>query len=156
MNLSYSEHGSKIAIQIIGSVRESSRSSDDYLMLQVQNRDNMTINETKMLEIDRSSYERHVVNFDFYPEALTKALNLTLTMKTSVKSSIAFQLIVDSNAIEPEIGVISAAIILIFLNILIGTEVMFTMNLITLIFFFKMLYCMFVACIFLFCFVFEF
>lgn len=84
----------------------------------------MNINEVKIFEIDHSSSEVRAITFDFYPEESSlQTLNLTLTMATNIESTITFQLILDANAIEPHIGVISAAIILIFLNVLIGAEV---------------------------------
>lgn len=76
-----------------------------------------------MYEINRSIDQTESMTIDFYPEAASQALNLTLTMGSNVENGIAFQLIVDANAIVPEIGVISAALILIFFNILIGAEV---------------------------------
>lgn len=124
LNLSYSDHNSRISVHVFGSFRETANLNGEYLILNIQNRDKMNINEVKIFEIFDSSYEVNAITFDFYPEALSsKPLNLTLTMGTNVANAIAFQLTVDSNAIVPEIGVISAAIILIFLNVLIGTEV---------------------------------
>ena len=124
LNLSYSDFGSKMSVCVVGSFRETSSLTGDFLIINVQNRDNLDTNAVKIFEIDHSSHEISTTTFDFYPEALSsQPLNLTITMGTNVERAIAFQLTVDANAIVPEIGVISAAIILIFLNVLIGAEV---------------------------------
>ncbi|XP_055295146.1 P protein-like [Sitodiplosis mosellana] len=124
LNLSYSDYGSKIAVRVVGSFRENSSLNGDFLILNVQNRDKTDISVVKIFEIDHSNYEVCTITFDFYPETSSlQALNLTFTMATNVENTIAFQLTVDANAIVPEIGVISAVIILIFLNVLIGAEI---------------------------------
>lgn len=124
MNLSYSDHGSKISVRVSGPFREIPNLNGEYLILNVQNRNKMNISEVKVYEVDQSSDAVQVHTFDFYPEASSSLpLNLTLTMGTNVENTITFQVTVDANAIVPEIGVICAAIILIFFNILIGAEV---------------------------------
>lgn len=126
LNLSYSDFGSKMSVCVVGMFRETSSLTGDFLIINVQNRDNLDTSVVKMFEIVHSNQEISTITFDFYPETLSsQPLNLTITMGTNVERAIAFQLTVDANAIVPEIGVISAAIILIFLNVLIGTEVKF-------------------------------
>lgn len=124
LNLSYSDHGTKLIISLVGALKEYSNTSDKYFIVNVQNRDRANVSEIKVYGIDRSSYELTTMSFDFYPDVLMpQPLNLTFTMATNFENPIAFQLIVDANAIMPEVGVASAAIILIFFNVLLGAEV---------------------------------
>lgn len=137
LNLSYSDHGTKITVSVVGALKEYcsnvSDATQDCLIVSVRNEDKPTIGAVKVYGIDRSSYDGEVMNtmtFDFYPDIpqlmLPQSLNLTISMRTTSEyheNPIAFQLIVDPNAVLPEIGVTSAVIILIFFNVLLGTEV---------------------------------
>lgn len=109
---------------MVGALTEYSNASDQYFIVNVQNRDKANASAVKVFGIDRSMYKVNTMTFEFYPGVLMpQPLNLTFMMGTNVENPIAFQLIVDANAIIPEIGVASAAIILIFFNVLLGTEV---------------------------------
>lgn len=108
---------------MIGRFRETASLIDEYVIFKIQNRDNMNISTVNIYEIDHSNEPSNCMTFDFYPETSSESLNLTLTMRSNIENSIAFQLIIDANAIGPEVGVTSAVLILIFFNILLGSEV---------------------------------
>lgn len=116
LNFLSPDHGSKISVNLIGPLYENFNLSKDYVTVGFSN-------DHKSFDIDRKFNEIRTISFDIQPESKMK-INISFTFTTNSNESISFQMFVDTHSIETEIGVISAAIILLFLNILIGTEIM--------------------------------
>lgn len=116
MNIFFAEHGTKITVNLIGPLRECLNSTNDYITI-----DNTKLNLHQKYEIDKNEI-RHL-SFDIRAER-KKLTNLSFFIATNQIDSIAFKLYVDTYSVETEVGVLSAAMILIFLNILIGTEIL--------------------------------
>lgn len=140
LNLSYNDHGKKITISLIGLVlreRSTQTNSSDVdensLTVNVRNKNKSNNSVAKVYDFIFDDYEENTVTFDFYPDVSSssssspaQALNLTFTMSAvgmTDNPPISLHLLVNPNAIVPEIGVLAAAIILIFFNVLLGAEV---------------------------------
>lgn len=118
LNVSYQEYGSKISVNIVGPFHECTNATEHYVMIEENHSKHRHV-----FVIDQSNDEINTLNFDIRPEG-NGTLNLSFSLTSNVRESIAFQFFVDSYSVETEIGVISAGIILVFLNILIGTEIL--------------------------------
>lgn len=110
------DHGSKISVNLVGPLNENFNLSNDYVTVGFSN-------DLRSFDIDRKFNEIRTISFEIQPDS-KKNINLSFTFTTNSIEAVSFQIFVDTYSIETEIGVISAAIILIFLNILIGTEIM--------------------------------
>lgn len=117
LNLSYADYGSRVTVNIVGPFRETVNVSKTHMKIDVVNS-----NQQQMFEINPIPDETHTLTFDIQPEP-KQALNLSLFISTISKETIAFKLFVDTHSVDAEVGVIAAGTILIFLNILIGTEI---------------------------------
>lgn len=124
LNFSYSDFGSKVSVNVIGPFVENTiNTSNDYVSISIRNGNFKYSSKSKRFEIDEKNWEFLPLSFDVNPESTEKTLNFSLMLKSNRKSPIAFQLFVDPHSVDSEIGILSAGIILIFLNILIATEV---------------------------------
>lgn len=123
MNLTYNDHGSRISIGVNGPLTTFSNYTKRFVRLNIENMDLINNTATQLFGIDEISDEIRTIVFDFYPKARKNALNLTVKMTTNVKDTVELKLFVDSEPIDPNVGLIFAAIILIFFNILINAEV---------------------------------
>lgn len=124
MNLSYNDFGSRITINVwIGPLQEPLNFSQALLWMHIESHTNASM--TNVIKFDQSNDEARTIEFDFYPEALStaKQLKLSLKMTTNVENPIAFKVFIDANPINPHVGVVAAISILIFFNILINAEV---------------------------------
>lgn len=63
------------------------------------------------------------VSFEMASKAAANSFNFSLSLQSHAERAFSFELLVDARSVDYVTGIISAAVILVFLNILIATEV---------------------------------
>lgn len=124
MNLSYSDFGPKISINIwIGPNQEPLNFSQTVLWMRIESQTNSSMK--KVIEFDHPNEEARTIQFDFYPKVQpqTEQLELSFKMKTNAEDPIVFKVFIDENPINTEVGVIAAISILIFFNVLLNADI---------------------------------
>lgn len=123
LNFSYTDFGAKVSVNLIGPFHQYSNASTDFISINVLSSSFNTSNEALLFSINETISEPQSVSFDIFPETLGNSINFSLFLESFAERAFAFQLSIDSRSVDYEAGIISAFVILIFLNILIATEV---------------------------------
>lgn len=124
LNFSYDDLGSKVSVNLIGPFHHyDSNASGDFISINVHsNTFNMT-NQTVYYGINETGTDVLPVSFDILSNFTGSAINFSIGIESFAERPFKFQLFVDPRSMNYETGIISAAVILVFLNILIATEV---------------------------------
>lgn len=127
-NYLYDDFGSKISVNLIGPFRKTTNVSNDYITINAQIEHDMHV--IKYFDIVRSSdgqSKPDTVTFDLDLNSVPSALNLSLQFVTNAENATSFQMFIDTHALDIQVGAICGGIILILLNVLIISEVIFVL-----------------------------
>lgn len=128
-NYLYDDFGTKISVNIIGPFAKPTNSvASDSIFIDLQIGD--STHDTRRFDIKRTGNDQtelDIVSFDLELNSNetmhTQQLNVSLKITTNAFDGVAFQMFIDSYALDASMGAICGGIILILLNVLIISEV---------------------------------
>lgn len=124
LNFSFDDLGSKVSVNLIGPLHQyDSNASGDFMSITVYSSTLNATNQTVYYGINETGTDALPISFDILSNFTGNAINFSILLESFAERAFLFQLFVDPRSMNYEIGIISAAVILVFLNILIATEV---------------------------------
>lgn len=124
LNYLYNDFGSKISVHLRGPFKKSTNTSRATISIHTQIGD--IVSDVQYFDVERTDTDQRILDtltFDANIDTISTELNFSMQFVTNASEAILFELLIDTNSLNTQIGAICGGIILIVLNVLIISEV---------------------------------